>query len=82
MTMRKMHRFRFIPGAKSHSGTCTPLIRFIVPNDSVADSEGSDQTVRMRRLICAFAVRICPKTRFHMAQPKVVMCKSNRLTKN
>ena len=29
----------------------------------VADSKGPDQTVRMRRLIWAFAVRICPKTR-------------------
>ena len=30
----------------------------------LADSEGPDQTARMRCLICAFAVRICPKTLF------------------
>ena len=34
-----------------------------------ADSESPDQTARMRRLIWAFAVRICPKTRFRMARP-------------
>ena len=35
----------------------------------LADNEGPDQTARMRRLIWAFAVRICPQTRFHIAQP-------------
>ena len=35
----------------------------------LADSEGPDQTARMRRLIWAFAVRICPETRFRMARP-------------
>ena len=30
----------------------------------LADSEGPDQTARMRRLIWAFAVRKCPKARF------------------
>ena len=35
----------------------------------LVDSEGSDQTARMRRLIWAFAVRICPKTRSCMARP-------------
>ena len=34
-----------------------------------ADSEGPDQTARMRSLIRAFAVRICPKTCFRMARP-------------
>ena len=33
----------------------------------LADSEGPDQTARMRRLIWAFAVRICSKTHFRMA---------------
>ena len=33
------------------------------------DSEGPDQTARMRRLIWALAVRICPKARFRIAQP-------------
>ena len=33
----------------------------------LADSEGPDQTARMRMLIWAFAVRRCLKTRFSMA---------------
>ena len=33
-----------------------------------ADSERPDQTARIRRLISAFALRVCPKTRFRMAQ--------------
>ena len=37
--------------------------------DKEADSEGPDQDVRMRRLIWAFATRICPKARFRMARP-------------
>ena len=39
-----------------------------------ADSEGPDQTARMRRLIWAFAARICQKTRFRMAGPVFVTC--------
>ena len=35
----------------------------------LADSEGPDQTARMRRLIWAFPVRLCPKARFRMARP-------------
>ena len=35
----------------------------------LADIEGPEQTARMRSLFWAFAVRICPKTRFRMAQP-------------
>ena len=34
-----------------------------------ADSEGLDQTARMRRLIEDFTDRICPKTRFRMVWP-------------
>ena len=34
----------------------------------LADSEGPDQTARMRRLIWAFAVRILPKVCFRMAR--------------
>ena len=34
----------------------------------LADSEGPDQTARMRSLIWAFAVRISPKTRFRMVK--------------
>ena len=34
-----------------------------------ADGEGPDQTARMRSLIWAFAVRICPKIRFRIARP-------------
>ena len=33
------------------------------------ESKGRDQTVRMRRLILAFTVRICPKIGFRMGQP-------------
>ena len=41
----------------------------------LADREGPDQTARMRRLIWAFLVRICRKTRFRMARPyKVCGC--------
>ena len=36
----------------------------------LADSEDPDQTVRMRRLIWAFYVRICPKICFRMARLK------------
>ena len=35
----------------------------------LADSGGPDQTARIRRLIWAFAVRICPKARLCMALP-------------
>ena len=35
----------------------------------LADSEGPDQTARMRRLIWAFAVRICLKTCLRMTRP-------------
>ena len=35
----------------------------------LADGEGPEQTARMGSLIWAFAVRICPKTRFRMARP-------------
>ena len=35
----------------------------------LVDSEGPDQTARMRSLIWAFTVRLCPKTQFSMAWP-------------
>ena len=35
----------------------------------LADSEGPDQTAQKRRLIWAFAVHICSKKPFCMAQP-------------
>ena len=34
----------------------------------LADNEGPDQTARMRSLIWAFAVSICPKTHFRMTR--------------
>ena len=34
----------------------------------LADSESPDQTARMRSLIRAFAVRLCPRARFRMAR--------------
>ena len=36
----------------------------------LTDIEGLDQTAHVRKLICAFAVRICPEIRFRMARPK------------
>ena len=38
-----------------------------------ADNEGPDQTARMRRLIWAFAVLICPKTRFAWRGPHMLL---------
>ena len=35
------------------------------------ESEGSDQTVQMGRVIWVFAVRFCPKTSFRMAWPSL-----------
>ena len=52
--------------AKFHPGVCLECIHSIMSNDS----EGPDQTARVRRLISAFAVRICPKTHLCMARPK------------
>ena len=42
----------------------------------IADSGGPDQTARMRRLIWAVAVRICPKARFRIRGPYVICCSS------
>ena len=59
--MRKMHRFKFIPGMrKVSSGHLLSIDTFY-----------SVQlfSLRMRRLIWAFTVRICPKTRFCIARP-------------
>ena len=39
----------------------------------LADSEGPDQTARMRRLIRAFALRICLSTRFRLTPPTYSM---------
>ena len=63
---RKMHRFVFIAqnliwAFALHS--YMPQYRMSL----LADSEGPDQTARMRRLIWAFIVRRCLKTRFLMA---------------
>ena len=51
------------------SGFCSPSIHCYTMI-LLANSEGPDQTARMRRLIWAFAVRVCPKTRFRMAMPR------------
>ena len=45
----------------------------------LADSEGPDQTARMRRLIWAFAVRICPKTRFRVARQEMLQSYSSSM---
>ena len=60
-----------------HNAPAQCLIRafylhcYILQNPMIlaADSEGPDQTARMRSLIWAFALRICPKTRFRVARP-------------
>ena len=69
--LRKIDEFRFIPRMlKVSSGHLLSIDAF----NSVqlilllAYSEGPDQTAQMRRLIWAFAVRICPMTRFRMAR--------------
>ena len=51
--------------AESHLGLCSYILQY--PMILLADSEGSDQTVQMRRLILAFAVRGRLKTHFRMA---------------
>ena len=45
----------------------------------LADSDGPDQTARMRGLIWAFAVRIilCPKTHFRMAHYGVLFIQTS-----
>ena len=50
--------------AKYHAGICYPFIHSVVFNDSASGHQR-----RMRRLIWTFAVCICQKTRFRMAQP-------------
>ena len=47
----------------------SPFIHYVVYSDFVTDREGPDQTARMRRLIWAFAVRICSKTGFAWPDP-------------
>ena len=39
-----------------------------------ANYEGADQSVRMRRLFCAFVVRKPPKAGFHAPKPKFNSC--------
>ena len=73
-SMRKIHRFRFILRMRNVSpGQLLSIDTFsICPMILLADSGGPDQTARMRRLIWAFAVRICTKARFRMARPILV----------
>ena len=62
--MRKIRRFRSSCAwtkYEYHPGICFPFIHSVVANDSVSRQ-------RMRRLIWAFAVCICLKTRFGMAR--------------
>ena len=55
--------------ANCHTGICSLLKHSIHPMIPFEDSKCPDQTVWMRRLIWAFAARICPKTRFRIARP-------------
>ena len=72
--IRKMHTFRSsCASAKYHPDICSPFIiqiilrirKLFITGILLADREGPDQTARMRSLIRAFAVRICPKTLSH-----------------
>ena len=47
----------------------------------LANSEGSDQTARMRRLILAFAVRICPQKHFAWSGTYILFNKYTLITK-
>ena len=60
--------------AESHPAHAQSLIRAFPPRLKYpmilfADSEGPNQIVRMRRLMWAFADRMCPRVRFRMASP-------------
>ena len=54
--------------AKYYPGRCSQFLHSVVPTVLLEDGEGPDQNARICRLIWAFAVRICPKTRFRMAR--------------
>ena len=53
---------------KVYPGISSQFMHSVLSIDSVSDSEGPDQTARKRRLIWAFTVRKCPKTRIRMTQ--------------
>ena len=44
-----------------------------------AESEGPDQTARMRRLILAFAVRLCPEIHFRFRRVRAIRCCKDHL---
>ena len=69
----KIPRFRFIPSMRSLIRAFA-LHRYILLCQLIllADSEGPDQTVRMRRRILVFAVRICLRTRFSHGATRLV----------
>ena len=80
-SMRKIHISQIHPThAQSLIGSFA-LHWYIIQclNILLADSEGPDQTARMRRLIWAFAVRICTKTSFRMA--RAFICWSSKKKK-
>ena len=68
-SLQTMHRFRLIPRMRKVSSGHLLSIDKFCGMSLLADSEGPDQTARMRRLIWAFAVRTCPKTCFRLAWP-------------
>ena len=66
----KCFRFRaFCVCAKYHPDFFSPILHSMASNDFLEDSDGHDQTAQMRRLIRAFAARICPKPHFCIVQP-------------
>ena len=66
-SMRKMHRFRFIPRMRKVSSGHLLSIHVFYSVQWFC-KQGPDQTARMRTLIWAFSVRICLKTYFRMAR--------------
>ena len=70
----KMRTFRSSCASSMYRlGHCSPPIYFVVSNDSVSWQWMPDQTVRMRRLISAFAVCTCPKRLFSHGSVHIVL---------
>ena len=68
-TCAKMRTQILLRMRKVSSGHLLHLNILQYPMILLADSVDPDQTARMRRLIWAFAVRICQKMRFRVARP-------------
>ena len=84
LNVRKMRSLRSSCAcAKYHQAICSQFIHSAVSHDSVNGQwmPGSDCAhARNNRLTLAFAVRICPKTRFRRARPIFIWQKINTAT--